>query len=192
MNLSRKKKSQSEMTLNEMLEMMAKPHLEYYKTMLEDSGVRNTNMPEMYKGKTIEALIEEEKEKFIDNYCASYPEIGFMRKLQKMYGDFVIHANYDTSKSGNELMLDLLVRKCNKFCISNPNIVFYNKKEYKRIEHLDDSIAGDNISEICKKFINTCLDYRYVVHFKTDKGEGYATTNIRQMVLESGFDICIN
>ena len=192
LNTKRKKKEPGEMTLNEMLDMVAKPHLEYYKTMLDDSGVRDTNMPEMYKGKTVADLLEAEKESCIEDYLKYYPEIGIVVKMQKTYGEFTIHANYDTKASGKDLMFDLLAKKQSKFHISNPNIVFYSTKDYKKITHLESIVQGDDISAICKNFINVCLDSQYVIHHITDKGEGYATANIRELIINSGCSICIN
>lgn len=109
--------------------------------------------------------------------------------IEKRYGPFYVYFNDATFKKKDLAARELLFNR--NICeLGHDSLIFYTKSTYK--EMADNKVCGITLEDMATKYINKCLYYDTLVRYRNGDGEGYATTNIREIIMTTGVPIeCI-
>lgn len=106
--------------------------------------------------------------------------------IEERYGPFYVYFNDATFKKKDLAARELLFNR--NICeLGHDNLIFYNKTTHK--ETAGNNVCGVNLEDMAAKYINKCLHYDTLVRYKNGDGEGYATNNIREIIMTTGVPI---
>lgn len=163
-----------------LLKLKIKPHMEMFEASLTIPNIIKI----INNDEDVNYIAEEEK--CINEILNKFPEIKAMYDIERVYGPFHIKTDLKLNDYYEDILCDILFNT-ELFCIYSERLKFYDKETHRYC----DCVYGSNISDICKKYINKCMNN--LIRFMNEEGEGYATTNVREIIMNSGVRIgCIN
>lgn len=154
---------------------------------LIDSGIDN------YYDVLVEKCTTDFKKRYED-FCVSlldrYPYTRILSQIEKDYGNFVITIYDEGRFKGKDKIASTLLFMPEICELTNPNLLFYDKSTYK--DSFSHTVRGINLEDMAFKYVSKCLDNGLLIRYKNGDGHGYATANIRELILTSGVQIqCI-
>lgn len=171
--------------IDELLKIKISPHMEMFQMSLDNKRLKIIN-----REKDKEEKYEEEEKRCIKLILDTYPEINALYELEKVYGPFHIFCDLrfdiDYEDVLCEMLFDLRI-----FYMESASLKFCNKYTHTYLE--TNCVYGTNIIGLCREFINKCMNSDNLIRYINEEGEGYATTNVREIIMNSGVKLgCIS